>query len=535
MDEVKRNPPFSASGTHHFFRVSHQLFTFNFLPFTVKFSMTTIILIFLLSLALSLLLTPQAGRIARKYNFVDLPSERKIHSHALPRTGGVAIFLAFFLSFAVLLACSEHTMDMISDASPKVIYLTAGALLAFGLGLADDLRRLGPKLKFAVQIIAASIAYMGGIKIYVLLLPGIKNWYLGFFSFPITVLWFVLVINAINLIDGLDGLAAGVTLFASLILLIFCVNTERFLVAMALAALGGASLGFLRYNFNPASIFMGDSGSYFLGYMLAALSIMGSMKSQTTVAILVPFIAMGLPLMDTILAPIRRFILGQRMFHPDKGHLHHKLLNLGLTHRYAVLILYGITILMGVLSIIIVHIRDDRAALFLLLFGIAIFTGVRKLGYFDYLAANKMYEWFRDVTDEAGISRERRSFLNLQIEILKSGNIDELWINVCIALRMLKFDMAEMYLGNMRGSKRETIQPERTWTRNGFGTREDFCEECVMKLELPLLDDGSKVYGSLWLVKDLRRDAISNYTLRRVEHLRRTVIETLRKLETVKS
>ncbi|MDM8550858.1 MraY family glycosyltransferase [Desulfobacterales bacterium HSG2] len=496
--------------------------------------MTTIILIFLLSLVLSLLLTPQMAKIAWKYNLVDPPSERKVHARALPRIGGVAIYLAFFLSFAAILFYSEETLELLRGNSRRVTYLTMGATLTFALGLADDLWKLSPRLKLMIQVISASVAYMGGIKIYVLLLPGIKNWYMGYCAFPVTVLWFVLVINAMNLIDGLDGLAAGVTLFASLVLLVFCVNTERFLVATALAALGGASLGFLRYNFNPASIFMGDSGSYFLGYMLAALSIMGSMKSQATVAILVPFIAMGLPLMDTILAPIRRFILGQRIFDPDRDHLHHRLLNLGLTHRYTVLILYGVAILMGILSIIIVHIRDDRAALFLILFGIAVFTGVRKLGYFDYVAADKVYEWFRDVSDEAGISRDRRSFLNLQVEIARSGDMNELWINTCIALRMLKFDMAEMYLRNRGDSDSEKIHPARTWTRDGFDTRRDFCEECIMKLELPLLDAENNVYGSLWLVKDLRRDAISHYTLRRVEHLRRTVIETLRRIEDLK-
>lgn len=493
--------------------------------------MTTIILIFLLSLMLSLLLTPLMITIAWKYHLVDPPSERKVHARALPRIGGIAIYLTFFLSYAAILFCSEEALELLMASHRRIIYLTLGATLAFALGLADDLWKLSPRLKLMIQIISASVAYMGGIKIYVLILPGIKNWYMGYCAFPVTVLWFVLVINAMNLIDGLDGLAAGVTLFASLVLLIFCVNTERFLVATALAALGGTSLGFLRYNFNPASIFMGDSGSYFLGYMLAALSIMGSMKSQTTAAILVPFIAMGLPLMDTILAPIRRFILGQRIFDPDRDHLHHRLLNLGLTHRYTVLILYGVTILMGMLSIVIVHTRDDRAALFLILFGIAVFTGVRKLGYFDYVAADKVYEWFRDVSDEAGISRDRRNFLSLQVEITRSGDINALWISTCIALRMLKFDMAEMYLINRGNSYPEKMPPARTWTRDGFDTRTDFCEECVMKLELPLLDAENTVYGSLWLVKDLRRDGISHYTLRRVEHLRRTVIETLRKID----
>jgi len=486
--------------------------------------MTAILGVFFAAFVLSLILTPLAGKIAYRYNLLDLPSERKLHSRPLPRIGGIAIYLAFFLS---LLPLWFGDIPGGMKLSRQMIYLILGASLAFGLGFADDLRPLGYRLKFAVQIISASLAYWGGIKIYVLALPGITDWRMGLASFPVTVLWFVLVINAINLTDGLDGLAAGLTLFASMVLLLFCVNTGRFTVATALAALGGASLGFLRYNFNPASVFMGDGGSYFLGYMLAALSIMGSMKSQTTVALLVPFIVMGYPLMDTLLAPIRRFILGQRLFHADKDHLHHKLLKYGLTHRNAVLLLYGITILMGILSLMIVHTRNEQSAMILLVFGIAVFAGVKKLGYFDYLAADKVYDWFKDMSDEAGITRERRSFLNLQVEIGKSGTVNDLWINICIALRMLKFDMAEMQLTDMQ----EKIRSERHWTRDGFNTRNEICGHCVMKLELPLLDNGNQSYGTLWLVKDLRRDAISHYTLRRVEHLRRTVIEALKKIE----
>ena len=477
---------------------------------------------------LSLLLTPQVERFARRHHLTDMPSDRKIHSQELPRIGGIAIYLACLVPFVVML-CYAPQIPYLGGFDKRIIHLLLGATLAFGLGLADDIRQLGPGIKFAVQILCAAIAYMGGIKVYVILIPGVAKWYLELWAFPMTVLWFVLVTNAINLTDGLDGLAAGVTLFASLVLLVFCVNTGRFLVATALAALGGASLGFLRYNFNPASIFMGDSGSYFLGYMLAALSIMGSMKSQATVALLVPFIAMGLPLMDTLLAPIRRFILGQRLFHPDKDHLHHRLLNLGLTHRYAVLTLYGITILMGILSLLLVYIRDDRAAMILFLFGVVVLAGIRKLGYFQYLAADKVYDWLRDMSDEAGITRERRSFLNLQVEILKSEDLSALWISICIALRQLKFDMAEMHLDEATDIGAEEQLLVWIWTRNGFNLREEFCRKCVMKLELPLLSD-DEAYGSLWLIKDLQRDAISHYTLRRVEHLRRTVIEALKRI-----
>jgi len=488
--------------------------------------MITITITFLFSLILSLILTPLVGKIARKYNLLDQPSERKVHSGGIPRIGGVAIYMAFLLPLTCILLFPSSPFYELLLSDHRSVYLFLGASLVFALGLTDDLRKLGPGTKFAVQIIAATIAYEGGIKIYVISLPAIKSCYPGPWAFPLTLLWFVLVINAVNLIDGLDGLAAGLILFASLVLLVFCVNTRRFLVAAALAALAGSSLGFLRYNFNPASIFMGDSGSYFSGYMLAALSIMGSMKSQATAAILLPFIVMGIPLMDAIMAPIRRFILGQKLFHPDRGHLHHRLMSLGLTHRYTVLVLYAITILMGVLSIILVHARDNRVALILLLFGIAAFAGVKKLGYFDYLGMGRFYGWFRDMGDEAGITRERRRFLKLQIEIDRSQNFREMWINICIALQMLGFDMAKI---DIRGSEKQERHGE--WHRTGKShDREDFSDACMMKLELPLIEE-HRIYGSLWLVKNLKRDALRHHTLRRVESLRRTIIGTLRKME----
>ena len=166
---------------------------------------------------------------------------------------------------------------------------------------------------------------------------------LGWLSLPLTVFWFLLVLNALNLIDGLDGLASGITLFVALTLLIVWDSPSNLIVAMALAALAGASLGFLRYNFHPASIFLGDSGSYFLGYNLAALSILGSLKSEAAVAILIPIVALGVPVIDALWSPVRRFILGQRIFTPDRDHIHHRLLKLGYTHRRAVLLLYAIT------------------------------------------------------------------------------------------------------------------------------------------------------------------------------------------------
>jgi len=510
--------------------------------------MTSIIGIFFLSLVLSLFLTPCVIRVTKKYGIVDMPSERKIHLEPIPRAGGAAIFLAFFMALFAGRFYPTVILEQLKD--PHIAMLAAGAFLVFCLGLWDDIKDIGPGIKFMVQIAAACLAYIGGMKINII---GIfdYNITLGWFSLPVTIFWFLLVINAINLVDGLDGLAAGISLFVSLVLLIICITTQKNLEVLTLAALSGAIMGFLKYNFSPASIFMGDCGSYFLGYMLAGLSIMGSVKGSATVAILIPVIAMGVPLIDVIFSPIRRFIIGQKIFSPDKNHLHHRLLKLGINQRNAVLVLYGFCIFMGILSIITIHAKSEDTALILIVVGAIAGMAIRKLGYMRYFGIGKVHEWLKDVSDEIGFSHERRNFLSLQIEIHESNSINDLWNNICKAMDKLGFDMTEMHI-DCKTAKQKMCQGfdrlgfdvgEATlnqmmaiinktrqtmiWKRPGFDDNQAVCKESLMKMELPLIDNEGQSFGYIWLVKDLKRDGISHYTLRRVEHLRRTVLGTL--------
>jgi len=256
----------------------------------------------------------------------------------------------------------------------------------------------------------------------------------------------------VNLIDGLDGLAGGVVFFTCLLMIILSVMRADCLSAIYFAALGGAVLGFLRYNFNPATVFLGDGGSYFLGYAVAALSIMGSVKSQVGALMLIPLLALGVPVFDTLLSPVRRFVRGREMFRPDKGHIHHKLLAMGLSSRNAVLILYGVTAALCILAILIVNLRNEAVGLVLVILGGEALILVRKTGYLEHLAFDKFYGWFRDISDVTGFSRERRTFLSLQIEANRTRTIEELWAHVGEALEMLKFDRAELHLKN-RGTE----------------------------------------------------------------------------------
>jgi UDP-GlcNAc:undecaprenyl-phosphate GlcNAc-1-phosphate transferase len=509
--------------------------------------MTTLLAIFLIALTLALVTTPIAKKLGEKLGAIDLPDERKFHESPIPRNGGLAIVFSYFMTLCIVSFFNTSVSNTI-NLDPPMIYLFVGSGICFSVGLFDDFKRLGPFIKFLIQIFAATVAFIGGVKIDFFHLG---NFYIqaGILSYFVTVFWFVFFINAINLIDGLDGLAAGITFFASIVLVVLSVIQNNFVTAVLFTALSGSILGFLRYNFNPASIFMGDGGSYFLGFTIAGLSITGAVKSQLGAALLIPLVALGVPIFDTLISPLRRFMLGKSLFKPDKGHVHHRLIEKGLSAKRSVLIIYGITIFLCLLSIFLVNFRNEQAGLILIILGAISIVFIQKIGYFDYFATDKIYGWFRDVTDEAGFTRDRRTFLSLQLEIIKANELNTLWIKISNALDRLEFDMAQLNIQNIPKyqfalkSLQENIpaiyvnhlctfkKPNVCiWVRNTFNEEKDIGKSSIFKIELPLLNNNFQSYGTLWLIKDLKRNSISHYTLRRVEHLRRSIINALDKI-----
>jgi UDP-GlcNAc:undecaprenyl-phosphate/decaprenyl-phosphate GlcNAc-1-phosphate transferase len=292
-------------------------------------------------------LTPLVRGIARWAGAVDTPGGRRVHEHATPRLGGLAIvggyWCALLLCFALGLMAGK-----VWDWSALWAFLAGGALIA-GTGAFDDVKPLGAKKKLAMQVVAASLAWYGGARILEhLAVPVLGVIQLGpVLSYLATVVWILAFTNAVNLIDGLDGLAGGVVFFACLTNVVVALVSDNMLAATLNAALGGAVLGFLFYNFNPATIFMGDTGSMFLGYSLGAAALLsGRQKESTLASLLVPLIALGLPLADTLLAMARRFLAHRSIFSADRQHLHHRLLDLGLTHKRTVLVLYACSIVL---------------------------------------------------------------------------------------------------------------------------------------------------------------------------------------------
>jgi UDP-GlcNAc:undecaprenyl-phosphate GlcNAc-1-phosphate transferase len=337
---------------------------------------------FILSIVCGTILTPIVRRFAHRIGALDHAlSSRKIHGRPVPRLGGVAIVLAFYAPLVGLLLFHSGVGEMFLAERDKVIGLFVGGVGIALLGIYDDLRGAGAGRKFLVQFGVAGLMYALGYRIDSLANPFGLELNLGWASLPFTLFWIVGVINALNLIDGLDGLAGGVALVAVLTTFLSSLQRGHPLMVLFSGALAGAILGFLFYNFNPATIFMGDTGSMFLGFVLATSAIQTNQKSSTAVAVLIPAIALGLPIMDTLLAMGRRALRGRPIFQADKEHIHHRLLARGLSHRQAVLVLYGFCVLLGAVALVLTYANSAQAALLLVALGIVAFMALRALGY----------------------------------------------------------------------------------------------------------------------------------------------------------
>ena len=307
----------------------------------------------------ALISTPVVRSLAFRIGAVDVPKDgRRMHDHPIPRMGGLAIFFGFLLSVLVFLPLSLQLRSML-----------LGAVVIVILGIFDDIYALSAKLKFVVQIAAALIAVLGGNQITVLsninVFSSEPYWELGWLSYPISVLWIVAITNAVNLIDGLDGLACGVSTISSMTLLVIALNVSEPDVAVLTAALAGACIGFLPYNLNPAKIFMGDTGSTFLGFVLATVSIQGLFKFYTIFSFAVPFLMLALPIFDTCFAILRRVSKGQSPMAPDRGHIHHRLIDMGFSQKQAVAVLYVISAILGLSAVVLTTNGTIRAMLFL--------------------------------------------------------------------------------------------------------------------------------------------------------------------------
>ena len=329
----------------------------------------------------ALISTPVVRSLAFRVGAVDVPKDsRRMHNHPIPRMGGLGIYLGFILSVLLFL-----------PLTPELRGMLLGSTIIAVLGIFDDIYALPALPKFFIQIGAALVAVLGGNRIVFLSNPNIFSrepfWELGWLSIPITVLWIVGITNAVNLIDGLDGLACGVSTISSMTLLVIALIVAEPDVAILMAALSGACLGFLPFNLNPAKIFMGDTGSTFLGFILAVVSIQGLFKFYAIISFAVPFLMLGLPIFDTCFAILRRVSRGQSPMQPDRGHIHHRLIDMGFTQKQAVAVLYIISAILGLSAVVLTTIGVVRAMLFLIALCVA--GAVAGKLYLDRTAASQ--------------------------------------------------------------------------------------------------------------------------------------------------
>jgi len=398
--------------------------------------MLSYFIIYVCATAVSLPVAVLSARWARAKGIVDQPGPRKVHSLPVPRVGGIAIVVAT-IGVAVPWFLLSDVLSMTHHAElAPIIGLLLGAIAVFTVGLIDDIRGVRVRYKLLVQLAAAGIVCALGTRVDSVGMEGLFQFHLGWLSWPITIVWIVGITNAINLIDGLDGLAAGISAIACAVIAVFSLYTGQGGMVVLMAAMLGGLTGFLVFGFNPARIFLGDCGSLFLGFMLAAGSVVSSTKTMTAVGLALPMLAMGVPIFDTLLSMVRRGLARRPMFSPDRGHIHHRLLEMGLRHRHVVLVLYGVTLLCGGLGMFMMVTKSVGT---LLVFACVV---TLMLSLLWCLGVVRPGEAVRRLRDALKISRFRmRISMDVQqprLMLRESRAFRKWWLALCFAAEKLE-------------------------------------------------------------------------------------------------
>jgi UDP-GlcNAc:undecaprenyl-phosphate GlcNAc-1-phosphate transferase len=466
--------------------------------------------IFAASLLFSFVLTKYVRDTAIARRWVVPPaSDRHLHSLPVPRLGGVAIFLAFISSFllAALSAWFWPGLRLSFGFSSKAIFtILLPALMVFLLGVYDDVHPVGPYLKFGVQATAAYMLFAGGLEIINLPVFFGPRHFPWFVSLPLTVIWVVAITNSFNLIDGLDGLAAGSALFSTMVVFVVALVSHSSVASLITIALAGALCGFLRYNFNPATIFLGDSGSLFIGFILSAVALDGAQKAPTIIAVAIPVVSFGLPILETALSVMRRFIAGRPVFTADREHIHHKLLQLGFSQRQAVITLYAVSALFALLSLFLLWPSGSTLGLVLAVLGLGIWLGVQRLNYLEFgelrrLAHRTMEQRqifvnnlsIRRACQELKSSEGYQQFARILVAAFSSNDFDAL------ELRLRDSGQLPRHLHGMQFTLPLGDETRFTWRKPGTSLGTDFASSWTLTLDL--MSASHRRHGSLVLYR----------------------------------
>ncbi len=393
-----------------------------------------------LSVLLALILTPVIRDRIGKFGFLDHPDGvRKKHAAAVPRVGGIAIVVAYISTFAIAFALPFTYTYVLHRALPHILRLVLAGSVVFATGVLDDRLRLSAWKKLIGIGAAAVLAYAAGIRVDIHILHSLPAW--PGLGFALTVLWLVGCTNAFNLIDGMDGLAAGVGLVATVTMLIAALTQGNLPLALATMPLAGALLGFLRYNFNGASVFLGDSGSLLIGFLLGCFGALWSEKSVTLIALTVPLLAVSIPLLDVVLSIARRYLRNRPIFEADRGHIHHKLLDRGLSPKGAVLTIYGFCGVVAALSLVASSLRNQFSGLIVVVFCAAAWMAIQHLGYTEFAMAGKLFlqGGFRRIIDF-----ETR-LVEFEKTLARAAGIDEAWSQIRSGSREFGFQGVRMH------------------------------------------------------------------------------------------
>jgi UDP-GlcNAc:undecaprenyl-phosphate GlcNAc-1-phosphate transferase len=425
--------------------------------------MYSLLFLTLCSFMLSLVLTPCARRLYTRFGLMDQPSARKLHARPIPAAGGVAILLAYAIAMGLYALLSPHAVNTLRPS--LLLNLLPAIGLVFVTGLLDDIFGLKPWAKLLGQLGAAVLAYMAGVHF-----SGIGGHAkLPWFNLIATLVWLVACSNAFNLIDGVDGLATGVGLFATLTIFLEGLVHHQTAMALAAAPLAGALLGFLRYNFNPASVFLGDSGSLLIGFTLGCFGVIWSEKSATLLGMTAPFMALAVPLLDTALAIVRRFLRHQPIFGADRNHIHHRLLDRGFSPRRVALVLYAVCGIAAALSLLQTVLQNQYGGLIIVVFCASSWIGIQHLGYAEFETARDLIfqRAFRRILD-AQVSL--RAF---ETQLSAAGSNEECWSLIRETARKAGFVSVSMQLhGRVYEEMIKEVDPALCWSirvpLNGF-------------------------------------------------------------------
>jgi UDP-GlcNAc:undecaprenyl-phosphate GlcNAc-1-phosphate transferase len=485
-------------------------------------AMRSYLILFTMALFLALGLTPAVRRWAMAWGAVDWPDgRRRIHQRPMPRLGGLAIYLAF----VVTLLCVPLLGTLVSQGFRRnwmqVVSLIAPATLVFLLGVYDDFRGANAAIKFSVQLVAVAILYLCGFQINSVSLPFGGSWEIPvMLSFPLTALWVIGITNAFNLIDGMDGLATGASVFALLSLFVCSLSQGHPEISLMSIVLVGAAMGFLRYNFNPATIFLGDSGSLFLGFMAAALSLASAQKGATIIAVAIPLVSFGLPIVEVCVSVARRFISGDALFQSDRRHIHHMLLKRGLNQRQAAILLYGVCALFSLFGLMLLNRQRNTMALTFFVLGVGIVLGVQHLHYAEFDALKQKIK--QGVTQRrrtlAAEAHVRRSAVDLEL----AQSAEELLAALSEWRRSNDFDCVRLEVGEPESypigredwsdaSPGNGCAPPAAWqwscAREGLLLADVIASNRFWSLRVPLSAEGGSALGVITFYRDLARGA----------------------------